>query len=91
MSENSETRDARFDPTTVAITAMAAALWLIVLLVVGKSHKVDAGITLLALTGITIAMQRLLRGLRNSWPLAAWLAPVIALCSLAVAAFLTPR
>lgn len=80
-----------FSAEDAGILLAAAVLWVVALMFISASGKVGAGLAILVFLGLTVAIQRLLRGRNHAWPLAAMLTPVVALSCLAVAAFLADR
>lgn len=80
-----------FSAEDAGILLVAAVLWVVALMFISASSKVGAGLATMVFLGLTVAIQRLLRGRNHAWPVAAILTPVVVLGCLAVAAFLADR
>lgn len=77
--------------STLWLLFMASPLWLVLIVVVPNSNGWGNGLDRfvmapLILLGITVAIQRLLRGYKDAWALSALLAGIIAFAALSLAA-----
>jgi hypothetical protein len=84
MADHPRRPGIRFGVTDLFLLTTAAGLWLFLMMLVGP--RLPLGLVPVVLSGITIAIQRLLRGTSHAWPLAAALAPMVSLACLMLAA-----
>jgi len=68
----------QFGVADILLAMAALGLWGTVVYVVSESPLVGPGTVVLSLAGITVALYWLVRGNRHAWPVAAFLAPLIA-------------
>jgi hypothetical protein len=83
MADDSR-RHVQFGLADVLLATLAAGLWLFLMTLI--SPRIPFALVAVVLTGITMAIQRLLRGKAHAWPLAATLAPIVSLACLMLAA-----
>jgi hypothetical protein len=87
MRKGPEKLQGQFGTADILLATAAVGLWVIAVLKV-KSSRIDPALIVIALSGITVAVHRLLRPRPHAWPTAAVLAPIIAgLCLMVAAVF----
>jgi hypothetical protein len=85
-------RETRFDLATLLLLSAALPIWIFLIFAVSSSPNMGPLRFIgapVVLCGITVAIQRLLVGRRNSWSIAAFAAGVIVLTSISVAQLLS--